>query len=55
MERSYMVTNPDAFVMTAVEIQELLKTVRAYAKDVIAERAEIKATDPESAKGKNNV
>ena len=37
MERSYMITNPDALIITAVEVQELLKTVKAYAKDVIIE------------------
>ena len=45
MERSYMITNPDALIITAVEVQELLKTVKAYAKDVIIEKTEIKAID----------
>ena len=54
MERSYMITNPDALIITAVEVQELLKTVKAYAKDVIIENAEIKAIDLENEKENNN-
>jgi hypothetical protein len=54
MERSYMITNPDALIITAVEVQELLKTVKAYAKDVIIEKTEIKATDLENEKENNN-
>jgi hypothetical protein len=49
-----MITNPDALIITAVEVQELLKTVKAYAKDVIIENAEIKATDLENEKENNN-
>ena len=54
MERSYMITNPDALIITAVEVQELLKTVKAYAKDVIIEKTEIKANDLENEKENNN-